>query len=76
MAAMGSPKMLTSQQTNFFETLGLIKRPGLLREDIQEISTGSNWPSPPNPPDSRHTNLFTAKTTAHHSEHSPVGRSR
>jgi hypothetical protein len=40
MATMGGPTMLTSQQTNFFETFGFIKLPGLFREDIEEISTG------------------------------------
>jgi Phytanoyl-CoA dioxygenase (PhyH) len=37
MSARGT---LTSQQTNFFDTFGFIKLPGLFRDDIDEISAG------------------------------------
>ena len=40
VASMGARRMLTSQQTNFFDTFGFIKLPGLFREDIEEISAG------------------------------------
>jgi Phytanoyl-CoA dioxygenase (PhyH) len=37
---MGARGTLTSQQTNFFDTFGFIKLPGLFRKDIEELSVG------------------------------------